>query len=440
MKKITFFLFAFAVSFAFAQNNNSGKVNPVDLTVNHLEKRTCGTMEGLDFEAYEDFKESIAPHVAAYLQSVNDGGSPEAVYTIPTIVHIIHNSSEGVGVGRNIPNARIWEQITILNNDFRRNNADAVNTPTQFTGVAADCEINFCLITRYPSGHSLAGQVMPETGVDRADASTLSNVGNAPGGGYTMNTINLYMKPATSWNSAEVMNIWVCQLQSGLLGFATFPATTFPTQDGTVMGYQYFGNTTAQPYHKGRTTTHEVGHWLGVSHIWGSGGCGSDDGVSDTPLQSNSTGGCPNHPSGDACSSAKMFMNYMDYTNDACMNLFTNGQKAIMQATMSTQIRRSTLSAFSTTLCAPTGIDDARYDYQINIFPNPAKDVINVVLPKAEKGTVQVYNLVGEVVYQKNMRGIEKLSIDLGNQSIGVYFVKVKTADKTITKKVMLTK
>jgi len=443
MKKITLFISALALVSSIV-NAQSNLTTQAGITFQIPATRTCATMEANSPEAIANFEEQIAPQVAAYLQNVSGNNSPEAVYNIPTIVHIIHNSSESVGSGRNIPNARVLEQIQILNDDFRRTNADKINTPSGFVGVAADCQINFCLITKYPSGHPSAGQTLPERGVDRVSTSAISGISNTTSG-YSMSTIDNTIKPATSWNPNEVMNIWVCQLQSGLLGYATFPNSGSANKDGTVMGYQFFGKTSSSPYHLGRTTTHEVGHWLGCYHIWGddNGACSGSDQVSDTPNQANSTGGCPSGTRTDGCTGSSpgiMYQNYMDYSNDACMNVFTAGQKARMQSVMASQPRRSTLNGFSATLCAATGIDDLENVDGISIYPNPTKNIINISSAVIKNSEVAIYNMLGEMIYQNNSTTKNTITVDMTNQPNGVYFVKVKSDNKVITSKVLLTK
>lgn len=446
MKKITLLSsLSFFVFSVVAQNN----IDLIDATYNGETfqipvTRTCGTMDNVSPQAIANFEDAITPHIAAYLQSINENNNPEAVYNIPTIVHIIHNADENVGSGRNISNLKVQQQITILNNDFRRTNADKVNTPAAFATKAADCQINFCLITKYPSGHPQAGQNLPEAGVDRVSTASISGVNNTSSG-YSMSTIDNTIKPATSWNPNEVMNIWVCQLQSGLLGYATFPGTVAANKDGTVMGYQFFGNTTSSPYHLGRTTTHEVGHWLGLYHIWGddNGACTGSDLCSDTPNQADATGGCPSGVKTDACATTSpgyMYQNYMDYSNDACMNLFTADQKARMQSVMASQSRRSTLNGFSATLCAATGIDDVLMNDGFAIYPNPAKNFFTLNLISTQNTEVVIFNMVGELIYQNNNPAKNIITVDMNSQPNGVYFVKVKTNDKVVTKKVMLTK
>ncbi len=360
MKKITLLFSAFALMIAssFGQNELEKTEAP--------QQRICGAMNGVSQADLDNMEEFLAPRVAAYIQAQANGGSPEAVYNIPVIVHIIHNSTEAVGVGRNVSNARVQQQIQRLNDDFRLLNGDASNASAAFQLVQADCEVNFCLITTYPSGHPQAGNPLSEVGVNRVSAPSIGLANTTTG--YSQAQVNGTMKPATSFNPNEVMNFWCCQLSSGLLGFAQFPNTGAANTDGVVSTYTAFGNTSG-PYNLGRTATHEVGHYLNLRHIWGDdgGACTGSDQVNDTPNQANNTFGCPSGVQTDACVGAPngyMYQNYMDYTDDACMVMFTAGQKARVQAILNPSTganRRRTLNAASLTLCAPpaSNPDDA---------------------------------------------------------------------------------
>jgi hypothetical protein len=259
------------------------------------------------------------------------------IITIPVVVHVIYKNSS-----QNISDAQIFSQIDILNEDFRMNNSDASSVPSAFAGAAADCEIEFCLAVRDPNGNVT-------TGITRTYTTTSSF------SGYTS------MKYSSTggqdaWNTSEYLNIWVCNLASGLLGFATFPGGNSST-DGVVCDYAYFGNTgtATSPYDLGRTATHEVGHWLNLYHIWGDSYCGNDY-VSDTPKHEESNYGCPSYPHASSCSgtgsSGEMFMNYMDYTNDACMFMFSTGQKNRMRATLNGS-RSSLLSSLGCQVVYP---------------------------------------------------------------------------------------
>lgn len=250
---------------------------------------------------------------AQILAQARQRTASNTVYTIPVVIHVLYN-----GTVQNISRQQIDEQIQVLNEDFRRQNADAVSTPTDFLSVAADARIEFCLATRDPNGQ-------PTTGITRR-AVSVANIGNG----------NDYYSSARGgqdiWDANRYLNIWVCEIGGGTLGFTYRPGTAPPGADGVVIDYDNFGSTGATaPYNQGRTTTHEVGHWLDLDHLWGAGGCGQDDGIGDTPIQDQESNGCPTHPR-TSCGSADMFMNYMDYTDDACMNMFTQGQSNQMRA------------------------------------------------------------------------------------------------------------
>ena len=191
--------------------------------------------------------------------------------------------------------------------------------PSTFSSLVADAEINFCLANRDPNGNATTGIVRVQT--SQTSFSTNDGMKSASSGG------------SNAWPTNQYLNIWVCNMSGGILGYAQFPGGAAAT-DGVVIGYTCFGTTgTAQaPFNRGRTATHEVGHWLNLRHIWGDATCGSDL-VSDTPVHNTSNYGCPSHPRSNSCgTSAEMFMNYMDYVDDACMQMFSNGQKARMQA------------------------------------------------------------------------------------------------------------
>ena len=259
----------------------------------------------------------------------------ETVYQIPVVVHVVHNG-EALGIGGNIPDDQIISQISTLNEDFRRMNADKINTPASFESVAADVNIEFVLAKRDPEG-------LPTDGIQRV-------LGN-----QVIYTINQASELASNsyWPAEEYFNIWVADMSGGLLGFAKFPVSNEPGMDddpnlnrlidGVFLDYEYFGTGfNADPFSKGRTLVHEVGHWLGLRHIWGDGGCSSDDFCNDTPTQSGNSSGCPD-VSQTSCSTVDMFQNYMDYTDDECMNLFTTCQSTRMRTVIENSPRRKDL-------------------------------------------------------------------------------------------------
>lgn len=261
-----------------------------------------------------------------------------AVITIPVVVHVIHNG-EAIGSGSNISQAQINSQIEVLNEDFRRK----LGTPGHNSHAAgADVEVEFCLAAADPLGN-----VLPEPGIHRVNRNTAGYITPPFGISYTNSTI----KPDTYWDPNLYMNLWTADLSNDLLGFAQFPnnpgLTDLPlnsgpaTSDGVVIWYRAFGRVgnLQAPYNQGRSATHEVGHWLGLRHIWGDGGCGVDDFCADTPEADSESSGCP--VNSVSCGTTDMVENYMDYTNDACMNIFTQDQKTRIQTVLFNAPRRN---------------------------------------------------------------------------------------------------
>ena len=297
MKKIVLLLCLLTVSIFFAQERN------------------CSSMDNLAYRMQQDpeLKQRMDAIEVFTRQRINDNQNNRvdgAVITIPVVVHVIYNNSS-----ENISNAQIQSQIDVLNEDFRRTNSDA-NTIWQ---QVADTQIEFCLSKVDPNGNSSIG--ITRKASSRTSWGTNDAMKNSSQGGVD------------PWDTSQYLNIWVCNIGGGILGYAQFPGGSAAT-DGVVNSPQYFGRTgtATAPFNLGRTATHEVGHFLNLRHIWGDGGCGIDDFVSDTPESDASNGGCATtHVS---CGSLDMVQNYMDYSNDSCMNLFTQGQKSRMRAVL----------------------------------------------------------------------------------------------------------
>jgi len=303
----------------------------------------------------EDFEKMISRAIAKDKLAANNG-KMATIYTIPVVVHVYHKG-EAIGTGTNISDAIINSQITVLNQDFRR----MTGTPGHNTNaVGADTEIQFCLAKKDPNGNVT-------TGITRTQGIS---------GSYTDTAFNI-VKPNTQWDPTKYLNIWVADLGAQLLGYAQFPhangvisgmsggyAGGNANTDGVVMGPNFFGSSDittvngSAPYDKGRTTTHEVGHWLGLKHITGDSNCG-DDNCADTPTQGAQTGqGTACNPT-TSCSSTDMIENYMDYSNDTCMNIFTADQTARMRAILNPAnniVNRGTLvqAGLTHTLCSST--------------------------------------------------------------------------------------
>jgi hypothetical protein len=292
------------------------------------------------------------------------GKTQTIAYTIPVIVHVIHGG-QAIGTFPNISQAQIASQIPVLNNDFAGTGLNVGNlAATAFSAVgAANCGVTFCLAEKDPNGVSLASP-----GIDRINYTSngWANPTSFTSPTTFQNYINGTVKPATIWDPTRYLNIWITDISNsaGLLGFATFPAgsglTGIPgsmgtsTTDGVWVWSRTFGNTGTlyNPYHKGRTATHEIGHWLGLRHINGDANCGNDY-CNDTPAQQALNFGCPTYPK-ISCSNGpngEMFMNFMDYSDDLCLYMFTPDQATRVQTAMANSPYRNQLTASSATLC-----------------------------------------------------------------------------------------
>ena len=295
--------------------------------------RQCGSMEVLERQLLEnpsirEAREAIEQHARTF--AANGGATDRTVVTIPVVVHVVWRTA-----AENVSDAQIQSQLTVLNDDFRKLNADANLVPPAFQSLAADCEINFCLAQQDPNGAAT-------TGIQRRQTTVTAFGTNDNMKFFSTGGLN-------AWDASKYLNLWVCNLSGGVLGYAQFPGGPANT-DGVVITYTAFGTTgsATPPFNKGRTGTHEVGHWLNLNHIWGDDGtaCTGSDNCADTPNQADENYGCPtfpqiscnNGPNGD------MFMNYMDYTDDACMYMFTTGQKNRAQAVLATGGARASLA------------------------------------------------------------------------------------------------
>lgn len=301
------------------------------------------------------------------LQLESAGRVQNEVLTIPVVFHIIHRG-EPIGEGRNLAFERIQEQMTTLNEDFRRTNLDASATPEAFLSVASDPQIEFVLAKQDPDG-------LPTNGVTR----TLGGQDS-----YRFQE-DATLKSEIYWPAEDYMNIYVSNLD-GFLGWATFPFSNLAgideindnrLTDGIAVDYEYVGNNPdAGEFESiGRTATHEVGHFLGLKHVWGDGGCDADDFCADTPLSSTSyQRECP---VGEeiSCGTSDMYSNFLNYTNDACMNLFTVCQRERMRAVLTNSIRRKSLltsKALETPVMVADDLGITHLNNQSDVFCNTA--------------------------------------------------------------------
>lgn len=322
--------------------------------------RRCATMEQDSINrvlfpergTLNEFEDAVQQKIREISARTKTGRIETSTITIPIIVHVIHNG-EPVGTGANISQAQVQSQIDVLNEDYRKKlGSNGYNT----NPVGADIGIEFCLTPVDANGNTL-----PEPGIDRHQGTQKT---------YTRQDIDGTLKPSTYWNPNLFYNVWTLKFggsDSNLLGYAQFPdqsglpgldQTGGPAStDGVVILYSSFGSSQKgsfsdmqAPYNLGRTLSHETGHWLGLRHIWGDGVC-ADDFVSDTPTQRQPSSGCPTTTLSCDNATPAMVQNYMDYSNDACMNIFTNGQNARIQAVLELSPRRK--SVYEANLCNP---------------------------------------------------------------------------------------
>ena len=305
-------------------------------------KRMCGTMIGYGERLRSDSlfarnESSLEVKISSYIKKLRTRGFTEfrsGIVVIPVVVHVVYRTS-----AENVSAAQIQSQIDVLNEDFRRLNADISNVPTEFSAAVTDARIEFRLAQRDPNCNSTSGITRTNT--------TATSFGFNPSAATA--TARNPVKFSSSggqdgWPSDQYLNLWVCNISGGILGYASFPSDlgARPAEDGVVIDYESFGNTgtATSPFDLGRTATHEIGHWVNLRHIWGDdqnqvNTCSGSDLVDDTPNQGVENYGCPTHPQ-NSCGSNDMFMNYLDYVDDNCMIMFTNGQSDRMDAVLYT--------------------------------------------------------------------------------------------------------
>lgn len=347
------------------------------------------------------------------------------IIVIPVVVHVVYKNSN-----ENISDAQIISQMEVLNLDFGRLNSDTGNTPAAFRLSAANCRIRFRLAMVDPQGRKTSGIIRKQTTKNyfiSDDAVKFSAAGGS-----------------NAWDATRYLNIWVCNLGNQELGYASVPGSDL-NKDGVVIAFNAFGSkgSLRAGFNKGRTATHEIGHWLGLKHIWGDRYCG-DDGIDDTPPQKSYNQGCPSYPRTTECSRnshGDMFMNFMDYANDDCMNIFTKGQCLRMRSQFASGALRNGMldpTAFDTANAAPAvpmpeagmPVPMTTLKTGFSIGPNPVHEKTTL---RAEDGS----DLAGRKFELMDCQGRRVLvftalsdvhSIDLSLLHPGTYFLRNTSA------------
>jgi hypothetical protein len=403
----------------------------------------CGTMHSLDEAILKNPSvKTIMDAAELDLQKVNTSYSEKTakatranIIKIPVVVHVIYKTTQ-----QNITAAQINSQIARLNLDFRLHNADSLPVGHPFWNYSNDAEIEFCLAQTDPNGNFTTGITRTVTSVTAFDdvSTTMANVKRTALGGKD------------NWDPNKYLNIWVCNIgsASSVLGYAAFPwlLQTDPNSDGVVIRYTAFGNNVgflASNTKLGRTATHEIGHWLSLRHIWGDAFCG-DDFVADTREAEDKNFNCPTFPHNafNGCGedgNGEMYMDFMDYVDDDCMNTFTTGQCNRMRQAI-VDYRPGLLN--STKCNFPASIVNTNITNSMEIYPNPSSGMFIIESP--------VYNLAGSSMHITNALGATLMSVkdvnnfpytlNLTSLAEGLYYININNGKYNAIKKIFISK
>jgi hypothetical protein len=369
----------------------------------------CGTMArsnnletvSVSYHAGMEEMRNMAANFESGVVSPNNRGTDEMV--IPVVVHVVYRENVN-----NISMEQINSQIEALNRDFGWTQNDKDKIPSIWRDLGKSSGFIFELADKDPDGNFTNGVTRTKT--------TVQDIGDT----------NAYYRTSLGgidpWIQSHYVNIWVCEIGNNVLGYTYLPSTSAEPNDGIVMAPRAFGmiGTATAPYDKGRTLVHEMGHYFGLRHLWGTeeGACTNTDYMNDTPWQNEANFGCPNFPT-VSCSSeddGDMFMNFMDYTRDTCALFFTTNQVEFMQLVLLTSKVTLTHSKAVTSIA-----EESRS--RINVFPNPTSHMLSVDLRGGEAVQYTLVNALGQVEFNGILKqGLNQL--DMHELKPGVYFMK----------------
>ena len=342
-------------------------------------------------------------------------------FIIPVVIHVVYRNND-----QNISDLQIYDQLDILNRAFSKQNKNLYTVPPQFRQLISDIGIHFCLAKTDPDGNPTNGIVRKPTIVE--------NIGTSRVDGLEVAVHFDEYGGSDPWDNDKYLNVWVAEMGNNIAGSATFPnMAPYPEADGIIMNYRYFGSigTAIQsaPYDKGKTLVHEVGHYFNLFHPWGPGfgGCDSDDFVDDTPLQEGPYFDC-NSADNFSCGSEDIVVNFMDYTEDNCLAMFTHGQKERMLASI--QLFRSGLIN-NNTACQEEN-DPTTDDPKDFLVVKPDRiDKIYIYSPeeKMMDFTVEVYSIDGKEVWREQLNQTSFHIIDISALSRGIYIVCISSPE-----------
>lgn len=448
MKKIIFTFSLLTIgTFAFSQNKISDRCG-FNTAIEEAEQLNPGYKQQVN-EAYLNLLKRI--------KQVKPTRQSGTTYTVPVVFHVVWNS---MTPEQNLPDSVFFEQISVLNEDFSRTNADTVNLRSQFQTLVGAPNIQFQLACTDPSGN-------PTNGIVRVQTTTTFGGGFLP----DMASISQIQHDSTggsdSWDPSQYLNIWVGDINGGstpsLLGIATpppnlpnWPANSVPAEltDGVVIQWNAFGRNNPNPLNlngsnivvNGRTVTHEVGHYFGLRHTAENtfGGllgsiCGDDDGLNDTPNCDQSQQGCDmtRNSCTDTISTLgdlpDMVENYMDYSDQDCQNSFTLGQSDIMLSVVQNERSSLTTSIGLTNCNSSVGINEL--EQFTSVYPVPSKGVITVENTSQKLDEITIYNSLGQLI-SSTKPTVSKTTFSLTQK--GVYILKIKQGKSTIIRKVVV--